>query len=91
MTIIYKFSDEHIKQLHQLYKEVWWANERSLEDTIDCVRGSQICIGILDKDENLIGFTRIISDFIYKAIIFDVIVKLTNILPKFIIFAIRIF
>jgi len=55
MTIIYKFSDEHIKQLHQLYKEVWWANERSLEDTIECVRGSQICIGILDKDENLIG------------------------------------
>ncbi|MEJ6080304.1 GNAT family N-acetyltransferase [Vibrio sp. 1-Bac 57] len=75
MTIIYEFSDEHIKQVHQLYKEVWWAKERSLEDTIDCVKGSQICIGILDDDSNLIGFTRIISDFIYKAIIFDVIVS----------------
>jgi predicted GNAT family N-acyltransferase len=75
MTIIYKFSDNHIKQVHQLYKEVWWGKQRSLEDTIDCVRGSQICIGILDKDLNLIGFARIISDFIYKAIIFDVIVS----------------
>jgi len=75
MTIIYKFSDEHIKQLHQLYKEVWWAKDRSLDDTTNCVRGSQICIGILDNDDKLIGFTRVISDFIYKAIIFDVIVN----------------
>ncbi len=78
MPIIYTFSDDHIKQVHQLYKEVWWAKDRSLEDTINCVRGSQICIGILDEDNNLIGFTRIISDFIYKAIIFDVIVSATN-------------
>ena len=75
MTIIYKFSDEHIKQVHQLYKEVWWAKERTLEDTINCVQGSQVCIGILDSNDKLIGFTRIISDFIYKAIIFDVIVS----------------
>ena len=75
MTIIYEFTDEHIKQVHQLYKKTWWAKERSLEDTIDCVKGSQVCIGILDENNNLIGFTRIISDFIYKAIIFDVIVN----------------
>lgn len=78
MTIIYKFSDEHIKQVHQLYKEVWWAKERTLEDTIHCVQGSQVCIGILDSNDKLIGFTRIISDFIYKAIIFDVIVSTTH-------------
>ena len=75
MKIIYTFSDENIKQVQQLYKEVWWGKERTLEDTLECVRGSQICIGIIDADGNLIGFTRIISDFIYKAIIFDVIVS----------------
>ncbi|MEI6897701.1 MAG: GNAT family N-acetyltransferase [Psychromonas sp.] len=75
MTIIYNFSEQHIKQVHQLFKEAWWAKTRSLEDTIDCVQGSQICIGILDNDNNLIAFTRIISDFTYKAIIFDVIVS----------------
>ena len=63
-----------MKQVHQLYKEVWWGKERTLEDTINCVQGSQVCIGILDNEGNLIGFTRVISDFIYKAIIFDVIV-----------------
>ncbi|NQZ24108.1 MAG: GNAT family N-acetyltransferase [Colwellia sp.] len=75
MKIIYTFSDEHIKQVHQLYKEVWWGKERTLKDTFECVRGSQICIGIIGADGNLIAFTRIISDFIYKAIIFDVIVS----------------
>ena len=75
MTIIYNFSDHHIKQLYQLYKDVGWGKERSIEGTIKCVQGSQVCIGILDKDNNLIGFTRILSDFIYKAFIFDVIVS----------------
>ncbi len=78
MTVIYTFSNDHIKQVHQLYQEVWWGKERSFEDTMNCVQGSQICIGILDENDNLIGFTRIISDFIYKAIIFDVIVSNTS-------------
>ena len=60
-----------------MYKEVWWGKERSFEDTIKCVQGSQICIGILDNNDKLVGFTRVISDFIYKAIIFDVIVSTT--------------
>jgi predicted GNAT family N-acyltransferase len=75
MKIIYVFSDNHIKQVHRLYKEVWWGEDRTIEDTINCVKGSQVCIGILDNSDKLIGFTRIISDFIYKAIIFDVIVS----------------
>jgi len=75
MTIIYTFSDDHIKQVHQLYQGVWWGKDRSLEDTTHCIRGSQVCIGILDSNNNLIGFTRVISDFIFKAIVFDVIVS----------------
>lgn len=75
MQIIDKFTDQHIRQVHQLFQQVWWANERTLEDTVTCVQGSQVCIGILDDDDQLIGFARVISDFIYKAIIFDVIVS----------------
>ncbi|WP_246058396.1 GNAT family N-acetyltransferase [Litorilituus lipolyticus] len=73
--IIYKFSDEQIKQVHQLYQEVWWGKERTFEDTKRCIQGSQVCIGILNEKGRLIAFTRVISDFIYKAIIFDVIVS----------------
>jgi len=73
--IIYEFSDEQVKQVHQLYQEVWWGKERTIEDTKRCIQGSQVCIGILNEEGQLIAFTRVISDFIYKAIIFDVIVS----------------
>ena len=49
-----------------------WGEDRSIEDTLNCLKTSRICIGILDSEPNLIGFTRILSDFIYKAFIFDV-------------------
>ncbi|RHW74689.1 GNAT family N-acetyltransferase [Colwellia sp. RSH04] len=73
--IIYTFSDDHIQQVHQLYQEVWWGKDRTLEDTKRCIRGSQVCIGILDDNAKLVGFARVLSDFIFKAIIFDVIVS----------------
>jgi GNAT superfamily N-acetyltransferase len=74
MTIIYNFTDKHIAQLSHMYKELGWG-ERSVEDIMRCLQGSQICIGIIDNNQDLIGFTRVISDFIYKALIFDVMVS----------------
>ena len=32
-----ELSDEHVRQLHQLYQQEWWTEGRSLED----VRASQ--------------------------------------------------
>jgi predicted GNAT family N-acyltransferase len=72
--IIYNFSENQIKQLIKLYKDTGWG-ERSIEDTVNCVQSSQICIGIIDQESNLIGFTRIITDFMYKALILDVMVN----------------
>jgi len=77
MLVIYQFTDAQAEQVHQLYQQVWWANQRSLQDTKACIDGSQICIGLIDDDDDdkkLVGFTRVITDFIYKAVIFDVIV-----------------
>lgn len=75
MTIIYSFSDKHIRRVYQLYKDVGWGHARSLEGTISSIKGSQVCIGLLDNNDNLIAFARVLSDYIYKAMIFDVIVS----------------
>lgn len=74
MNIIHKLNDKHIKQLHELYQNEWWSRGRSLEDTIKCVSGSQICIGLVSEDDDLIGFSRVLTDYIFKALIFDLIV-----------------
>ncbi|HCG8570717.1 GNAT family N-acetyltransferase [Vibrio parahaemolyticus] len=74
MEIIHDFKEERIGQVHGLYKQTWWAKERTLEQTVSCVNGSQFCVGIVDEDNNLVGFARVLTDFIFKAIIFDVVV-----------------
>ena len=74
MEIIYELSIKQISQIHSLYQREWWTNQRTLEDTASCINGSQICIAIIDDDENVIGFSRVLTDYIFKALIFDVIV-----------------
>lgn len=75
MEVIYELSKDQIEDLHDLYKDERWTNSRSLEETIKCVHGSQICIGLIDSDGVLIGFVRVLTDFIFKALIFDLIIK----------------
>lgn len=74
MTVIYNFNDRQIKQVYQLHKQTWWGSGRTLAETKCCIQGSQVCIGILNENNDVIAFTRVITDFIFKAIIFDVIV-----------------
>ena len=75
MDVIYTLNENHINQLHDLYQHEWWTKSRTLDDTKICVKHSQICIGLIDDQHNLIGFCRIITDYIFKAFIFDVIVQ----------------
>jgi len=74
MEAVYELSEKQIHQLHGLYQTAWWAKDRSIEDTRRCVAGSQICIGLTDSRQNLIGFTRVLTDYTFKALIFDVLV-----------------
>lgn len=74
MNTIYALNEKHVTQLHRIYQQEWWTKTRSLEETKNCVAGSQICIGLVDEADDLIGFSRVLTDFTFKALIFDVIV-----------------
>ena len=74
MNTVDKLSPHHIEQLHRLYKQEWWSKHRTLEQTQKVVSGSQLCIAIVDNNNNLAGFARVLTDFVFKALIFDVIV-----------------
>lgn len=74
MDIIYELDTHHIKQLHTLYKQEWWTNKRSLAETKKVVENSSVVIGLVDKNNNLKAFARVLTDYTFKAIIFDVIV-----------------
>jgi hypothetical protein len=75
MDTTYQLTPHQIEELRALYQKEWWTIGRTPEETKLCVSGSQICIGIIDENGSLQGFARVITDFIFKALIFDVIVS----------------
>jgi predicted GNAT family N-acyltransferase len=75
MNVIYCLTENHIALLHALYQEEWWTKGRTLEETKNCVAGSQICVGLINENDELIGFARVLTDFTFKALIFDIIVR----------------
>ena len=75
MQVIYEFTEEQIEDLQKLYRREWWTDARTLGETKACVEGSQICIGIIDTSGRLHGFARVLTDFTFKALVFDVIVS----------------
>jgi GNAT superfamily N-acetyltransferase len=74
LTVLDELSERHIRQLHGLYQGEWWSRDRTLEEARSCVGESQLCIALVDAGDNLVGFARVLSDFTFKAFIFDVIV-----------------
>ncbi len=77
-NIINKLQEGHIARLHELYQLEWWTRGRNLEDVRAMVSSSEYLYGISafghDKPGELVGFVRVLSDRVFKALIFDVVV-----------------
>ena len=78
MKVIYKLNMHQLDELYQIYQQQWWTQGRSLEDTRKVVEGSQVVIGLVDSNEKLQAFVRVLTDYTFKAFIFDLIVAEEN-------------
>ncbi|MBK8185914.1 MAG: GNAT family N-acetyltransferase [Cellvibrio sp.] len=74
MQLIHQLSEPQVHQLHQLYQNEYWSKGRTIEDTFRCVEGSSILFGFVEGDD-LVAFARVVTDYVFKAFIFDVIVS----------------
>ena len=64
------------EQLHRLYLDEWWTHRRELDEVRRMLDGSDVVIGFVDEDSGaLAGFARVLTDFVYKALVLDVIVQ----------------
>ncbi|MDJ0660715.1 MAG: GNAT family N-acetyltransferase [Crocosphaera sp.] len=73
--IIEQFNAAQIEDLYELYQLSWWGNDRKIPDIKIMLENSDINLGICEKEsKKLVGFTRILTDYIYRAIICDVMV-----------------
>lgn len=69
-----RLTADQTARLHALYQREWWTNSRTLEQTRAIVANSSILVGIVDSNDQLVAFARVLTDFIIKALILDVIV-----------------
>lgn len=68
-------TDAQISQLLELYQQEWWSKGRTLEDVRKLLCNSDYLFGICEsRSEKLLAFARALSDCVYRAIVFDVIV-----------------
>ncbi|MDP4145439.1 MAG: GNAT family N-acetyltransferase [Bacillota bacterium] len=71
---IYSLSEEQVMSLLQIYEMESWSKNRTRDGIIKMLEKSWI-IAIIDSNKGkLIAFSRVLSDFIYRAFIYDVIV-----------------
>ncbi|AFZ23783.1 putative acetyltransferase [Cylindrospermum stagnale PCC 7417] len=76
--IIHQLTENQILELVELYKNEFWSKNRTYQGVVKMLANSNIIIALVDENEHLIGFTRVFTDFVYRAIIYDVIVKSTH-------------
>ncbi|HEY9693543.1 MAG TPA: GNAT family N-acetyltransferase [Oculatellaceae cyanobacterium] len=73
--VISQLNEQQISELVELYKNEFWSDKRTRPEVDKMLAASDIIIGLVDECDRLVAFTRVLTDFVYRAIIFDVIVK----------------
>lgn len=76
--IVGALNESQVADLMELYQNESWCHNRTREDVEKMLAATDVIIGLVDERDRLIGFARAMTDFIYRAMIFDVIVKQTH-------------
>lgn len=65
---------EQYREFHAFYSKEWWTAARSFEDVSHMLTHCDLTLFSRDANGAVVGFARVLSDFTFKAMIFDVIV-----------------
>ena len=76
--IVETVTESQVSDLMDLYKNEFWSDKRTQEDVVKMLASTDVIIGLVDECDRLIGITRVLTDFVYRAMIFDVIIKPTH-------------
>jgi ribosomal protein S18 acetylase RimI-like enzyme len=67
--------DHRFPQLMELYSREWWTHYRTEEQVRELLKRSNLVVGLCDEsDDRLVAFARVLTDHVFRAFIFDVIV-----------------
>ncbi|MCA9049916.1 MAG: GNAT family N-acetyltransferase [Planctomycetaceae bacterium] len=71
-----KLTDKHVVELYDLIRSQWWGGQRSLDDVRQMVQNTSLMLGLIEHSSNrLVGYCRTLTDFTFRATIYDVMVE----------------
>jgi predicted GNAT family N-acyltransferase len=73
--VVNKLNEKQIYELVDLYKNEFWSKNRTYEGVVKMLAASDVVIALVNEEEELIGFCRVLTDFVYRGVLYDVVVK----------------
>ncbi|NEP45132.1 MAG: GNAT family N-acetyltransferase [Okeania sp. SIO2H7] len=75
VEIISRLTEAQIEDLQQLYQTTWWARDRTIPGIRKMLQNTDLIVGLCEvESQKLIAFSRILTDYVYRALILDVVV-----------------
>ena len=73
---LHQLNARHRAQLLRLYRGEWWSRDRTEAEVSRMLDAADlVLVGVVEREsDTLVGFTRVLTDGIFKAMVFDVIV-----------------
>lgn len=75
LSLVTELNDKQIDQLVALYRNEFRCNHRTRPGVERMPGHSDIIVGVVDGEDDPVGFVRVLTDFVCKAVIFDLIVR----------------
>lgn len=73
--IVEKLSEQQIGDVCELIQNQWWGGNRTLEQVRTMLNHTSLTIAVaLNDSDRIIGFCRTLTDFTFRATIYDVVV-----------------
>ena len=73
--VVNQLDETQISELVELYKNEFWSHNRLYPGVVKMLAASDIIIALVNEEKELIAFCRILTDFVYRGVLYDVIVK----------------
>ena len=74
LTLTSQLTEKQIVELHALYQKEWWTKGRELSELRRMLEQSDLLFAFVDDTGRLTAFARVLTDYVYKALLFDIIV-----------------
>lgn len=74
--VVESLDEAQVHELVALYQGEWWSRGRTLADVRRMLAGCDVVVGFVEPGtDQLVGFARVVTDGVFKATVYDVIVR----------------